>query len=124
MNVETTTVITVISLLYCGVESLAAMTKSDDGVWPYGCPSNTSSSVSSFYLGDDDKGDDEDNVISCRDDPNFSSAENVLVVVRCQGTDGAANEVLYFEPLVRGHGKVLGNVIFWPGDVQDLHHRM
>lgn len=109
------TVTTVISLCCC-MEPLVAMQKST-AVWSHGCSSNASGCASSFYPGDD-------NIIVRRNDPSFSSAENVLIVVRCQGIDGVTNEVLYLAPPSRENHKVLGNVIFWPGDVQDLHHRM
>ncbi|CAM9342412.1 unnamed protein product [Ectocarpus sp. 12 AP-2014] len=48
-----------------------------------------------------------------------SGAANTAAVVWCRGIEGGSNEVLYL-----GQEEARGNVVLFPGDVQDLHHRM
>lgn len=48
-----------------------------------------------------------------------SRAATTAAVVWCRGIEGGSNEVLYL-----GQEEARGNVVLFPGDVQDLHHRM
>ncbi|CAN0392613.1 unnamed protein product, partial [Ectocarpus sp. 8 AP-2014] len=56
----------------------------------------------------------------CMDSRSSSSrAATTAAVVWCRGIEGGSNEVLYL-----GQEEARGNVVLFPGDVQDLHHRM
>ncbi|CAN0367839.1 unnamed protein product, partial [Ectocarpus fasciculatus] len=48
-----------------------------------------------------------------------SSAATTAAVVWCRGIEGGSNEVLYL-----GQEQARGNVVLFPGDVQNLYHRM
>lgn len=56
--------------------------------------------------------------------PGSATQRQILRCPAAHGVDGSrsANEVLYLPP--RSNEDVWGNVVLFPGDVQDLHHRM
>lgn len=83
--------------------------------WGDGCPGSTSSCCDLLCKSTD-----------ATDHPDSSAYQDDhddVRVVRCHGFDGRATNVVLYLPQLTDQD-TRGNVVLFPGDVQDLHHRM